>query len=115
MTTQSVDSPPARTADGLATRPHPLLHIASSIQGDRSVSRRLTARAAGVWLAAHPGGTVTYRGRGPDPVPHLDSDGGLARMVASAEHTPAQAASWALTKELVDEVRRGGTILPRAP
>jgi len=36
-----------------------LLHIDSSIQGDRSVSRRLTARAAGVWLAAHPGGTVT--------------------------------------------------------
>ena len=76
---------------------HHLLHIDSSIQGDRSISRRLTARAAGVWRAAHPGGTVTYRDLGADPLPHLDSDGGLARMVAPAEHTPAQATSWALT------------------
>ena len=102
MTTQSVDSPSARSADGLATGTPHLLHIDSSIQGDRSVSRRLTARAAGVWLAAHPGGTVTYRDLGADPLPHLDADGGLARMVAPAEHTPAQAASWALTKELVE-------------
>ena len=38
-----------------------LLHIDSSIQGDRSVSRKLTARARDAWLAARPGGTVTYR------------------------------------------------------
>jgi FMN-dependent NADH-azoreductase len=36
-----------------------LLHIDSSIQGDRSVSRKLTARARDAWLAAHPGGTET--------------------------------------------------------
>src|SRR3982075_4589890 len=79
-----------------------LLHIDSSIQADRSVSRRLTARAAGVWLAA-------------PPLPHLDSAGGLARMVAPAEHTPAQAASWALTTQLVDEVKRADTILLGLP
>src|SRR3979411_2492132 len=88
-----------------------LLHIDSSIQGDRSVSRRLTARAAGVWRAAHPGGTVTYRDLGADPLPHLDSDGGLARMVAPAEHTPAQATSWALTGQLIAQVTRADTIL----
>src|SRR3979409_1458171 len=92
-----------------------LLHIDSSIQGDRSVSRRLTARAAGVWRAAHPGGTVTYRDLGGDPLPPLDSDGGLARMVAPAEHTPAQATSWALTKQLIDDVRRADTILLGLP
>jgi FMN-dependent NADH-azoreductase len=94
---------------------HHLLHVDSSIQGERSISRRLTARAAGVWLAAHPDGTVTYRDLGADPLPHLDSEGGLARMVAPAEHTPAQAASWALTEQLVDEVKRADTILLGLP
>src|SRR3982074_1398674 len=92
-----------------------LLHIDSSIRGESSISRRLTARAAGVWLAAHPGGTVTYRDLGADPLPHLDSDGGMARMVAPAEHTPAQATSWALTEHLIDEVRRADTILLGLP
>ncbi|MEY2589957.1 MAG: FMN-dependent NADH-azoreductase [Acidimicrobiaceae bacterium] len=100
---------------GQTTMANHLLHIDSSIQADRSVSRRLTARAAGVWLAAHPGGTVTYRDLGADPLPHLDSDGGLARMVAPAEHTPAQATSWALTTQLVDEVKRADTILLGLP
>jgi len=31
-----------------------LLRIDSSVQGDRSVSRRLTARAAERWRATHP-------------------------------------------------------------
>ena len=94
---------------------HHLLHIDSSIQGERSISRRLTARAAGRWLAAHPGGTVTYRDLGAHPLPHLDADGGLAPMVAPAEHTAAEAASWALTKELVDEIRAADTILLGLP
>src|SRR3979411_1253498 len=94
---------------------HHLLHIDSSIRGESSISRRLTARAAGVWLAAPPGGTVTHRDLGADPLPHLDSEGGLARMIAPAEHTPAQATSWALTTQLVDEVKRADTILLGLP
>jgi len=92
-----------------------LLHIDSSIQGERSVSRKLTARAAAAWLEAHPGGTVTYRDMGAHPLPHLDSESGTARMVPPAEHTPAQAASWELTKELVDEVLAADTILLGLP
>ncbi|MBB2914693.1 FMN-dependent NADH-azoreductase [Streptosporangium becharense] len=88
-----------------------LLHIDSSIQGDRSISRRLTARAAAAWRAAHPGGTVTYRDLGGDPLPHLDHLGVLARGVPPQRHTPAQAASWALTEQVVDEVKRADTIL----
>jgi FMN-dependent NADH-azoreductase len=92
-----------------------LLHIDSSIQGERSITRSLTARAAAAWLAAHPAGTVTYRDLGSDPLPHLDSESGTARMVAPAEHTPAQAASWALTKQLVEEVLEADTILLGLP
>jgi FMN-dependent NADH-azoreductase len=94
--------------------PH-LLHIDSSIQGDRSTSRRLTARAAAAWQAVHPDGTVTYRDLGRDPLPHLDEAGGLARMVPPDQHTPAQAASWELSRELIEEVRRADTILLGLP
>jgi FMN-dependent NADH-azoreductase len=94
--------------------PH-LLHIDSSIQGDRSVSRKLTARARDAWATAHPGGTVAYRDLGSRPVPHLDAATGMARAVAPELRTPAQAASWALTEELVNEIEAADTILLGLP
>src|ERR1700754_3475933 len=92
-----------------------LLHIDSSIQGEQSVSRRLTARAAAKWREAHPDGTVTYRDIAADPIPHVDAETGLARLVPPAQHTPAQAASWALSAVLIEEVRRADTILLALP
>src|ERR1700761_203423 len=92
-----------------------LLHIDSSIQGESSISRSLSSRAAEVWRTANPDGTVTYRDLGARPVPHLDAAGGLARMVPPDQHTPAQAASWALTLELIGEVRDADTILLGLP
>jgi FMN-dependent NADH-azoreductase len=92
-----------------------LLHIDSSVRGAASVSRKLSARAADAWRAAHPGGTVTYRDLGKDPLPHLTEATGLARMVPPEQHTPAQAASWALTLEVVNEVKEADTILLGLP
>jgi len=92
-----------------------LLQIDSSVQGDRSVSRSLSARAAEAWRGAHPEGTVTYRDLGADPLPHLDSQSGIARMVPPEQHTPAQARSWELTKQVVEEVRQADTILLGLP
>src|SRR5229473_2884733 len=94
--------------------PH-LLHIDSSVQGERSVSRKLTARARDAWRAAHPGGTATYRDLGSNPVPHLVPATGMARGVAPELRTPAQAASWALTEELVNEIKEADTILLGLP
>ncbi|MFC3504160.1 FMN-dependent NADH-azoreductase [Micromonospora krabiensis] len=92
-----------------------LLHIDSSIRGEQSVSRRLTARAVAGWRAANPDGTVTYRDLGRNPLPHLDEAGGLARMLPADQHTPEQRASWQLTEQLVDEVKRADTILLGLP
>jgi FMN-dependent NADH-azoreductase len=92
-----------------------LLHIDSSIRTEESVSRALTARAAGVWRAAHPGATVTYRDLGAEPIPHLDTVGGLARLIPPDQHTPAQAASWKLSQELVAEIKEADTILLGLP
>src|SRR3984893_15303236 len=92
-----------------------LLHIDSSIRGERSVSRRLTARAADRWRAAHPDGTVTYRNLGTSPTPHLDAASGLARMVTAEQRTAAQDASFALSVELSDEIKRADTVLLGLP
>ncbi|MEW2501051.1 FMN-dependent NADH-azoreductase [Amycolatopsis sp. CA-161197] len=94
--------------------PH-LLHIDSSISGDRSVSRALTARAAAAWRAAHPDGTVTYRDLGANPVPHFDAASGLARVVPAEQRTAEQNESWKLTEELVGEVRDASTVLLGLP
>src|SRR5690349_24838676 len=75
-----------------------LLHIDSSFQGDRSVSRRLSARAAARWRAAHPDGTVSYRDLHADPLPHFD-----------LEHGPER------SRALIDEVKRADTVLLGLP
>ena len=92
-----------------------LLHIDSSIQGDRSISRKLSARAADTWRAAHPGGTATYRDLGSDPQPHLTEATLPARRLPPEQHTPVQAASWALTVQLVNEVKEADTVLLGLP
>jgi len=92
-----------------------LLHIDSSIQGELSVSRSLSARAAAVWRSAHPEGTVTYRDFGADPLPHLDTQTGRARMVPAEERTPAQVASWELSEQLIEEIVQADTILLGLP
>src|SRR5690349_21800941 len=75
-----------------------LLHIDSSFQGERSVSRALSARAAQRWQALHPDGTVTYRDFHADPLPHYTLEEGPARSVA-----------------LIEEVKRADTVLLGLP
>jgi hypothetical protein len=48
-------------------------------------------------------------------VPHFDAATGPARAVPPEQHTPAQAASWALTEELVSEVKEADTIVLGLP
>ena len=92
-----------------------LLHIDSSIKKGTSVSRALTARAVRNWLAAHPGGTVTYRDLGAEPVPHITDATGLARAVPADQRTPEQTESWRLSEELIGEVRAADTIVLGLP
>lgn len=92
-----------------------LLHIDSSVQGDRSVSRALTARAATQWRLAHPGGTVTYRDLGTDPIPHLVTATAGAGHIPTEQRTPAQEEDARLTADLIDEVKRADTIVLGVP
>jgi FMN-dependent NADH-azoreductase len=92
-----------------------LLHLDSSIQGERSISRALSARAAARWRDANPEGTVTYRDLAVDPLPHLGPAGAQARFVPPDQHNAEQAASWAISAELVGEVAAADTILLGLP
>ncbi|MEU4398360.1 FMN-dependent NADH-azoreductase [Micromonospora orduensis] len=92
-----------------------LLHIDSSIQGELSVSRRLTARAAAAWRAAHPDGTVTYRDLGAEPLPHLSPVSAQARMTPPDQHTPEQREAWQLSERLIDEVKQADAVLLGLP
>src|SRR6202023_3597194 len=92
-----------------------LLPLDSSLRGGASVSRKLTARAAPVWRAARPGGTVTYRDLGRSPLPHLDAAGALARILPPDQHTAAHAESWALTELLIGEIKEADTIVLGLP
>lgn len=75
-----------------------LLHIDSSVQGDQSVSRRLTARAVQRWRDTHPEGSVVYRDLASNPIPHL-----------------GDATSPALTAELIGEIKRADTVVLGLP
>jgi FMN-dependent NADH-azoreductase len=92
-----------------------LLHIDASIQGVRSISRALSARAAARWRDANPDGTVTYRDLAVDPVPHLDPVGVQSRFVPPEQHNPEQAASWARSVDLIGEISAADTILLGLP
>ncbi|WP_370939973.1 FMN-dependent NADH-azoreductase [Amycolatopsis sp. cg13] len=92
-----------------------LLHLDSSINGDRSVSRKLSARAAQAWRAAHPEGTVTYRDLGANPVPHLNPLAWEARITPSSEHTEAHREAARIGAELAAEVLAADTVLLGLP
>lgn len=50
-----------------------LLHIDSSVLGEKSVSRQLGAAVVEAWRQARPGVQVRHRDLDREPVPHLDS------------------------------------------
>jgi FMN-dependent NADH-azoreductase len=92
-----------------------LLHIDSSITGEQSTSRRLSARAARRWLAAHPGGTITFRDLAAHPIPHFDAVSGLACMVPSERRSRAEQLSFALSVELINEIKQADTVVLGLP
>ena len=74
---------------GTGTWPRNLLHIDSSIQGDRSASRTVTREIVARWRAAVPSLEVTYLDLAAQSVPHL-SGGSLARADSSEAENDAQ-------------------------
>ncbi len=72
--------------------PHTILHIDSSPLGERSVSRKLTAKTLAELKAKHPDSKVVARDLGTAPLPHLSG------MVIGAFFTPPDQRNDALSE-----------------
>jgi FMN-dependent NADH-azoreductase len=92
-----------------------LLHNDASVQGDRSISRLLSARAAARWREVNQEGTVTYRDLAADPLPHLSPAAAATRALPPEDHDEEQAAAWAISVEVCGEVAAADTILLGLP
>ncbi|MGW7519682.1 FMN-dependent NADH-azoreductase [Streptomyces sp. NPDC054796] len=93
-----------------------LLHIDSSVWPQAaSASRDVAASFRAAWEAQHPDGTVVYRDLAANPLPHLDGVGAAAGFASPDEHTPEQAAAFALRDELARELEQADAVLIGAP
>lgn len=92
-----------------------LLHIDSSLNGDRSVSRALTQTFRQVWEAEHPGGTVVYRDLAAEPLPHTSAEVTSAAYTAPDDRTPGQQAAMARRELLIKELEDADAVVLGAP
>jgi FMN-dependent NADH-azoreductase len=92
-----------------------LLHIDTSLNGEDSHSRAVTAAFRKAWESEHPRGRVVYRDLDSDPVPHLRAAAYYAGYTAPAEQSPEERAAFALRAELIEEAEAADVILLGAP
>jgi FMN-dependent NADH-azoreductase len=92
-----------------------LLHIDSSLNGDASHSRAVTAAFRTAWEEAHPEGTVVYRDLAADPVPHIEATAYYAGYAAPDQRTPEQREAYALRAQLIEEAESADALLIGAP
>lgn len=91
-----------------------LLHVDSSILGQSSVSRILSAEIAATQKALHPGVEASYRDLAAAPLGHLDG----AHLAAAQGAVPADAAiekDIALGEEMLDEFLAADIVVVGAP
>jgi FMN-dependent NADH-azoreductase len=103
-----------------------LLHLDASARS-RSFSRRLGARFADGWRAAHPGAGYVHRDLAADPVPFIDEawtelcDEVMRRRITDpwryheVVETPAQRAAWAVVAPLLEELLAADVVLVATP
>lgn len=90
-----------------------LLHVDSSILGDHSVSRQITAAA--VEALSGPGVKVTYRDLAASPPPQVSADLLAAKATPAADRTPAQAALVADAQAILDEFMAADAVVIGVP
>lgn len=92
-----------------------LLHIDSSILGDQSVSRKVSAAAVAAVVAANPGAKVTYRDLDAQPAPHQSGALLAARSLDPAARNADQARDVADADALLDEFLAADVVVIGVP
>src|ERR1700680_1065049 len=83
-----------------------LLKLDSSPMGQRSISRKLTAKFAESWLKTHPGGKVIERDLTTLNLPVLDASWVAAAYTPEASRTVAQRQALAASDSLIDDLEQ---------
>ena len=93
-----------------------LLHIDSSIQGETSVSRRLSRDIVTQWVANHPGTVVEHLDLAVNAPPHLSADAlGFRTGPSAVPLTEAQKRENALSEALVVQLLAADVVVIGAP
>lgn len=92
-----------------------LLHIDSSILGDNSTSRQLSAELVAAWAAAEPGVEVTYRDLAADAISHLSAASLVAAGTPAELRDAAQKHEAALGEKSIEEFLGADAIVIGAP
>ena len=92
-----------------------LLHIDSSILGDHSVSRQVSAAAVTAIVAANPGAKVTYRDLDTAPAPHQSGALMAARGLDPAARSADQARDVAHADAVLDEFLAADVVVIGVP
>jgi FMN-dependent NADH-azoreductase len=92
-----------------------LLHIDSSILGDHSVSRKISASAVASLRAANPGLNVTYRDLDATPAPHQSGALLAARGLSPEDRSPDQARDVAHADAILEEFLAADIVVIGAP
>ncbi|WP_131195127.1 FMN-dependent NADH-azoreductase [Lichenihabitans psoromatis] len=92
-----------------------LLHIDSSILGDNSVSRRLSAGIVAKLREAHPDVTVTTRDLAATPIAHLSGAYLGAAQAAAGQHSPALQEDLASSEAALEDFMTADVVVIGAP
>lgn len=92
-----------------------LLHIDSSILGDNSTSRQLSAELVAAWAAAELGVEVTYRDLAADAISHLSAASLVAAGTPAELRDAAQKHEAALGEKSIEEFLGADAIVIGAP
>ena len=92
-----------------------LLHLNSSLNGERGESSRLADRFVSEWRSQHADSTIIYRDLAGEPVPHLTAERFGAFLAKPAERTPEQQVVANYSDGLIDELKRADVIAVGLP
>jgi FMN-dependent NADH-azoreductase len=90
-----------------------LLHLDSSILGDNSASREVSAAIVARFRKANPGIEVSYRDLAADPIPHLS--GAYLAAAGGAPNSEAFATELATSAAIMDEFLAADIVVIGAP
>ena len=92
-----------------------LLQIDSSVLGDNSVSRKLTAKITADWQVAHPGTEVDYLDLAATAPGHLSGEALGSRFVPADNHSAVQKEEAAYAETLLTQFFAADVIVVGAP